>query len=699
MALMDTIRNSALWKGLAKSKDMGLALTIISVIVMMLVPMPPQVLDLAIALSLAISLILVIAAIYIPNIVKVSAFPSILLLITIFRLGLHVAAARQILLKGYAGKIIYSFGKYAAGGNYIVGAVVYIIITVVQYIVVVKGSERISEVAARFALDAMPGKQMSIEADMRGGALNAKQARDARTEVAMESQLYGSMDGALKFVKGDAMAGIVVALVNIVGGILIGVIMHGLPAGEAAKKYLLLTIGEGLTSQISALLISISSGIIISKVSSKTAANGLADDILSQFFYLSTPIIVSGVFLMLMGFLPGMPWYIFVPLGAALSFMGYRTSKKSVITAPTSGQAMKDIESSGHTLIEGSKQEMSHIVPVILEAGGTLSNIIANTSGKSNINFMENMIPKMRLAIYNDLGLSVPGVHVNVFNNRIEEDSFSILLREVPTSTFKILKGMVAVNESEATLSKYKVKCKTLANPLGLPTLWTEEANTGILDNLAIKYWRVPEFVVLALSFFYMKFPEEFLGIQETKAIISYAEQDYPDLVKEVIRLLSLQKITDVFRRLVSEGISIKDIRSILEAIVENAQSEKSPAIVCEYIRVHMKRYITYRIAKGQSSANVYLLDPSLEDEIRSSIRETSEGSYLAMNPEQSQEIISSAKAIMSNKEQTSQVIVTSMDIRRFVHKLLVSDFPKLFVASYQELLPNVNIQPIGRIK
>lgn len=700
MGAFDSIKKSKFGQILAKSQDFALAITIILVVIMMIIPIPTFILDAALALNLIISLLMVVSSVYIPNIVYVSSFPAILLLITILRLGLHVAASRQILSRGYAGKIIDTFGKYSAGGSYIIGGVIFIIITIVQFVVVVKGAERISEVSARFALDAMPGKQMSIEADMRAGTLNAKQAREKRSDVQKESQLYGSMDGALKFVKGDSIAGIIVAAVNILGGIAIGVLMHGLGVQDAAKKYLLLTIGEGLVFQVSALLVSVASGLIITKVSSEDGKEkkGLANDIIEQFFLFSTPLIISGVFLIFIGLVPGMPWYIFIPFGVILLYLGYKQSKKSTVTKETTGQAFKDIQETGHALIEGPSKGYSPIVPVILEAGELLSNIITNkVKQANNLDFMEQMIPKMRAALYNDTGIVFPGIHFNVFNASLPKNEFAILLNEIPNINIKLLENHIIVNETNETLDMYKIQYTKENNPLGLPSCWVNESSKSTLDNLSIKYWSIPEFVLLTLTLFYTKNSASFIGIQESKGLISFAEQEYPDLVKEVTRLLPLQKVSEIFKRLAAEEVSIKDARSIFEALIENAQSEKNPAILTEYIRAYMNKYITYKASRGKSSVPAYLIDPGTEDIIRSSIKETSDGSYLALNPEHGQQIIASAKKIISMSS-SPQVIVTSMDIRRFVYKMLFTDFPKIMVISYQELLPNINIQPLGHI-
>ncbi|MCK5788076.1 MAG: type III secretion system export apparatus subunit SctV [Chlamydiia bacterium] len=694
------IKNNRVFQSIASGKDLVLAIGLIGILIMMISPIPTFVLDIAITLNLTFSLIFIIASVYIPNIVKIASFPSALLLVTTYRLALHVAASRQILTKGYAGRVIATFGKYAAGGNYVVGGVVFLVITILQFVVIVKGAERISEVTARFALDAMPGKQMAIEADMRAGTLNAKQARERRSDVQKESQLFGSMDGALKFVKGDAIAGLIVAFVNILGGIIIGMIIQGLPLVEAIKKYLLLTIGEGLVSQVAALLVAVASGIMITKVTStdpNAKTLGLAGELVSQLFALPTPLLISGVFLALIGFVPGMPWYIFVPVGILIFYSGVRGIKATSKEKPALGMAFKDVVATGHAYLEGEAQPMMKTIPVIIETGKELSNIILGKAG-SGINFMEIMIPKMRLALYNDVGVSFPGIHINVNNNLIKVDEYIIMLNEVPEFHGKIFHGHILVNETKETLDQHHIEHVTYKNSLGMPYCWAPESYKTTLNNLSIKTWSIPESVILAISLFYIKNSESFMGIQETKAVLAFTEQDFPDLVKECSRLIPIQKIAEILKRLIAETISIKDMRAILESIVEHAQSEKNPSILVEYIRENMCKYITYRATMGQNILNVYIIDPGTEDLIRSSIKETSDGSYLALNPEYSANIINSAKKVIKNPHKTNPTVITTMDIRRFVYKILSSIIPNILVVSYQELEHDIETKPLGTI-
>lgn len=696
------LEKNKLLKSFISGKDLALSIGILLVVVMLVSPIPAYGLDAAIILNLCFSIVFIIGSIYIPSIVKISSFPSALLLITAYRLALHVAASRLILTKGYAGRIIATFGKKASGGNIIVGAVIFLVITILQFIVIVKGAERISEVSARFALDAMPAKQMAIEVDMKSGALNAKKAKEKRNEVQQESQLFGAMDGALKFVKGDAIAGLIVALVNIIGGILIGMFMMNLSATDAAKKYMLLTIGEGLVFQVSALLVSVAAGIMITKVTSSSDSDtsenkGLAGTLAKQIFELPVPLIITGMSLFAVGFMPGMPWYILMPFGLSLIYLGRKSSSKKFSSSISkSGTAFKDAKSTGHAFIEGEANSMSKVSPVILEAGSILSNIIVDKAG-SGINFMEEMIPKMRIALYTDTGVSFPGIHLNVNNKVIDDNEYTILLNEVPAFTGKIFQGKVLVNETKTELNKYKIPFQENKNSLGIPTCWVAEKYLPALNKMSIKTWNIAESVTLAVSMFYMKYADSFVGIQESKAILAFAESDYPDLVKEVSRLLPLQKISSIFKMLVLEGISIRDIRSILEAIVENAQSEKTPSILVEYIREYMSRLVTYNASKGKSTISVYILDPRIEDMLRSNVKETAGGSYLSLSPEYSEQIISSAKKVIKESK-NAPVVITTMDIRRFVYKLLSSNFPNVFVVSYQEIDREIETKPIGTI-
>lgn len=685
-----------------RSSDVILALFVVTIIVMIIIPVSHFILDGFIAINFAISLGLLMVGLYISKAVHLSIFPSVLLLTTLFRLGVEIAATRQILLYADAGQVIGAFGSLVVGGNFVVGAVIFLIITIVQFIVVTKGAERVAEVAARFTLDAMPGKQMSIDADMRSGIIDSNQARELRLALTKESQLYGAMDGAMKFVKGDVIAGIVIAIINIIGGIVVGTLFHNMSALESLKTFTLLSIGSGLVSQIPSLLISLTAGIVTTRVSSEKQDGNLGKDISEQLFAYPKGLILSSLFLFALGWLPGFPTLIFITLafliGGGAVFHIYRARKKRGGTGLFASTGLAN-ETDDHSMVEGTTDEYSLTVPVILEVSKSLSQLIRTdkTSGK----FIEEMIPRMRHALYLDLGIRFPGVHMRLDSPTLSEDEYAILLNEVPIIRGKIIKDSVLTNESKETLKRYNLTYTESKNIIGNASLWVNKQYTEILKKAGIKFWKPIEVIMLHLSYFFKTHAADFIGIQEMRAILEFVEKSYPDLAKEVTRLVPLQKLTEIFKRLVQEEISIKDLRAILEGLSEWAQTERDTVLLTEYVRSSLKRYISYKYSQGQSVLPAYLLDPEIEDMVRSSIKQTSAGSFLALDPDTSQLVIQAFKSVIVPIPSGSQpaVLITNMDVRRFVRKLIESDFPDMPVVSYQEIIPEIRIQPLGRVQ
>ncbi len=686
-----------------QSSDIVLALFIIILIMMIIIPVSPGVIDNLIALNLTISICLLMVALYIPRAVQLSIFPSLLLITTLFRLGIEISATRQILLHANAGHIIFAFGQFVVGGNFVVGAIIFLIITIVQFIVVTKGAERVAEVAARFTLDAMPGKQMSIDADMRSGVIDATQARELRLALTKESQLYGAMDGAMKFVKGDVIAGIVIAVINIIGGLIIGISMHHMTALQSAKTYTLLSIGGGLVAQIPSLLISMTAGIVTTRVSSDKKDSHLGKEISSQMLNQPKAIMLAAGVIFLMSFIKGFPSLIFTCFGLALGGIGfavwYNAKRAAAKTAAGLTSSKVDTDVEGHSVIRGGVDEYALTLPIILEVGKNLS--LAIRKEKQGQTLIEEMIPKMRLALYQDLGVRFPGVHVRTDAPSLEADEYSIYLNEVPITRGKIFDNSLLTTENADTLRRYNIPFSTTKNAIGQPSVWVENKYQEILQKAKIKFWKPLDVIILHLSYFYRQHASDFIGIQEVRGILEFIEKSYPDLVKEVTRLVPLQKLTEIFKRLVQEQISIKDLRTILEALSEWAQTEKDTVLLTEYVRSSLKRYVSYKYSQGQSVLSVYLLDPEIEDMVRGAIKQTSAGSYLALDPDSVQLILHALRSTVVQTPVGGQppVMLTAIDVRRFVRKLIEGEFPDMAVVSFQEIVPEIRIQPLGRIQ
>ncbi|MBM3193736.1 MAG: EscV/YscV/HrcV family type III secretion system export apparatus protein [Chlamydiae bacterium] len=686
-----------------QSSDIVLAMFVIIIIMMIVVPVPPSIIDGFIAINLTVSLSLLMVALYISKAVHLSVFPSILLITTLFRLGIEISATKRILLYANAGEIIYAFGNVVVAGSFVVGGVVFLIITIVQFIVVTKGAERVAEVAARFTLDAMPGKQMSIDADMRSGIIDANQARQLRLALQKESQLYGAMDGAMKFVKGDVIAGIVIAVINIVGGLVIGMMMHGMSAMQAAKTYTLLSIGSGLVSQVPSLLISLTAGIVTTRVSSDKEDANLGRDISLQILAQPKAILIASGITFLLALVKSFPTALFLTISATLAGLGingiFKQRKQAAAVAAGGKSAVIETGADGSAVIRGGGDDYALTLPVILEVGSYLADLIKKD--REGGKFIEDKIPKMRFALYQDLGVRFPGVHVRTDAPQLDADDYCIYLNEVPLTRGRIIRDHVLTNETEENLRRYNIPSTQTKNIMSQASFWVDKKYKNILDKSNIKYWEPLDVVILHLSYFYRQYASEFIGIQEVRGILEFIEKSFPDLVKEVTRLVPLQRLTEIFKRLIQEQVSIKDLRTILESLSEWAQTEKDTVLLTEYIRSSLKRFISYKYSKGQTVLPVYLLDPEIEDIVRGAIKQTSAGSYLGLDPDSVQLIL---QAIRNTVKPTppgglSPLVITAMDVRRFVRKLIEGEFPDYGVISYQEVVPEIRIQPLGRIQ
>lgn len=687
---------------IGRSSDVLLAIGIVGIVVMIIIPIHPALLNFLIVINLTTAICLLMVALYIPSATHLSIFPSLLLITTLFRLGVNISSTRLILLKANAGQIIEAFGEFVVGGNFVVGGVIFLIITLVQFIVITKGAERVAEVAARFTLDGMPGKQMAIDADLRAGMIDQNQARQLRAAIQKESQLYGAMDGAMKFVKGDAIAGIVIILVNIVGGLIIGIVMHKMSAAQAAHTYTILSIGDGLVTQIPALLIGMTAGMVTTRVTQEGPDSNLGKEISAQILRQPKALLIAAGVVLLLGFVPGFPKIPFVSIAlliGSVSYALYYTSKKEKERKSGLSGSVIETDIAGHKVVQGGGDEYALTLPVVLELGPSLTKLVQKQ--KAGGGLIETMIPRMRQALYHDLGVRFPGVHVRTDSPNLGEGEYNILLNEVPMIRGKVLEGQLLTNETEENLSHYNLPYTSYNNSLGLPSLWVNRQYRPLLDKAGIKYWSPLEVVILHLSYFFRQYAGEFTGIQEIRAMLEFVEKSFPDLVKEVTRLIPLQKLTEIFKRLVQEQVSIRDLRTILECLSEWAQSEKDTILLTEYIRSALKRYISYKYSQGQSTLSVYLLDPEIEDMVRGAIKQTSAGSYLALDPDSVQLILQALRNTVVPTPPGGQppVMLTAIDVRRFVRKLIEMEYPDMAVLSFQEVVPEIRIQPLGRIQ
>lgn len=676
--------------------DLFLAALIVAVISLMILPLPTVVVDTLLASNLGLAVTLLMMSMYIKNILSFSTFPSMLLFTTLLRLSLNITTTRLILLYADAGEVINTFGNFVVAGNLVVGGVIFLIITIVQFLVIAKGSERVAEVAARFTLDAMPGKQMSIDADMRAGVIEIDQARERRAELAKESQLYGAMDGAMKFVKGDAIAGIIITAVNIIGGLIVGVTLNGMTLNDALQTYSILTIGDGLVSQIPALLISITAGIIVTRVTSEDSP-ALGGDIGRQLLAQPKALMMGGGLLLLFALVPGFPKIQFLVLGGFVTFVGFaiRQATKSE-EDDDEEHPFPAIAAAGQKPTKPSsddEDDFSMTVPLIMD-------VAASIEKRLNPRMLNEELIRIRKALYHDLGVPFPGIHLR-YNKGLPDETYRILLQEIPVAEGRLKEGYVLARERLENVQLLGVDIVEEEQFLpDIPTIWVPEDEQDELKEGGVPILDASHILTHHLSFVLKRYAGEFLGLQETKVLLDNMDQRYGELVKEVLRVMPIQKISEVLQRLVQEDISVRNLRQILQALIDWGQKEKDTVLLAEYVRSSLKRYISYKYSGGQNVLAVYLLEQNAEETIRKAIRQTAGGSFLALDPDTTARFVQTIKDKVGDLSQAMEIpsLLTSMDVRRYVKRLLELELPMMPVLSYQELVEDITLQPLAKI-
>ncbi|MDO5626160.1 MAG: flagellar biosynthesis protein FlhA [Pseudomonadota bacterium] len=638
---------------LTRYTDIALVAGIVAIVALMIVPLPMWAIDLLVAVNIATGLMLLLLAIYVANPLEFSVFPSVLLITTLFRLSLSIATTRMILLHGEAGHIIDTFGNMVAGGNLVVGLVVFLIITVVQFIVIAKGSERVAEVAARFSLDAMPGKQMSIDSDLRSGLIDKDEARRRRRVLENESKLNGSLDGAMKFVKGDAIAGIIIIIINLLGGLAVGVLQQGMPMAEAGVKYSILTIGDGMVSQIPALLGAMSAGLLVTRTTDDEHDKHLGDAIGRQLTGKPRVLLVASGLCMLFAMVPGFPTVIFILMGLGLFVGGAMLTpsmrKRWERFATPKVAAVRRRAAQAPTLMSTDAAPARPTVPLLLEVpAGRLS---AEASADL-LHGLEGVLDHFQL----HLGLRLPRIDVHAVHVEGDDDSDAAAMA---ATHWRLLAHEVPVAEGP-------LAGEHPADALAASVRETLRRNTAL-----------------------------FLGTQEANHLLTRASIDLPDVVKETLRALPLARVAEILRRLVEEEVAIRNLRDILETLSDAAQREKDIFALTELVRIGLKRQLCYRHAP-QGRLHALLLDPALEETLRGAVRVNGGAQQLALDPAQMQQLMQLfAEAV---RQHQPAAIVTAVDIRRHVRKLIEPDCFDTPVLSYHELLPTLHLEVLARV-
>lgn len=661
----------------------------IMVVVMLIIPLPTYVVDFLIGLNIIMALLIFIGSFYITRILEFSTFPSILLISTIFRLAISISTSRLVLAEADAGEIIASFGNFVIADNLVVGFVIFFIVTIVQFIVITKGSERIAEVAARFSLDAMPGKQMSIDADLKAGVIDENEVKRRRGDLEAESQLYGALDGAMKFIKGDAIAGIIIIFVNLIGGISVGTLQHGMDVSQALTVYTQLTIGDALVAQIPALLISISGGLIVTRVNNSKNIN-LGANIIQDMFSNKFTLVLTAILSIAMGMLPGFPLIVFFLLSAVLMFCFIKNilSERHTDKKTESEASERDISDNTGQPVMIDGEYIPETIPLIITAW----------KGNESYYIESNFVSLIKRNFFIEYGVRLPDIVMN-YEDGAEHFKLKVAINEIQVASYDFLPGMRKVTLRGDELQMVDNSVISVPDVQG-NTYWLPEERSERAHSLGYHTRSAIDEFYACLSTLLARNISEFFGIQESKVLLDDLESKYPDLLKECYRNNTVQRITEVFHRLLQERISIRNMRLILEALVQWSPKEKDPIMLVEHVRGLLSRYISNRFAvNGRIRALVITSD--VESMVRSGIRQTSSGTFINLSPHETESVLNGVSGCITDAGINARdiIVVVPSDIRRFIKKIIESHFPEMDVLSFADISNGVDIDVVGTLE
>jgi len=676
-------------RGLRKNSDIYVALALIGVLSLMIIPLPAFVLDIFLAANMTIALAILLICLYTVQPLDFSVFPSVLLVTTLFRLSLNIASTRLILLHGSegtdaAGAVIKAFGQFVVGGNYIVGAVLFLILVVINFVVITKGAGRVAEVAARFTLDAMPGKQMAIDADLSAGLLTDKEAKLRRLKISREADFYGSMDGASKFVRGDAIAGIIIVLINIFGGLIIGVWQQGMPFMVALSNYTLLTIGEGLVAQIPALIISTAAGILVTRSADE---NSFGQELTGQFLNYPKAFFVTSGVMFLFALIPGLPHFAFLLLAGVTFLVGKMAREKAVV--------VEDGAITDKTPGEESIDQASNIRPLDvleLEVGyGLVPLVDAAQSGE-----LLERIRSIRRQTAQKMGFVVPPIHIHD-NLQLKPYEYNLLVRGARVGGSE-LTGQYLAMDSGSVTAKFEGNI-TREPVFGLPAVWIRSDDRDRAQSFGYTVVDSTTVVATHVSEIVKRYSHELIGRQELQQLLDNVAVTAPKVVDELIpNLLNLGTVLRVVKSLLKEGVSIRDMRTILESLADYASLTKDPDVLTEFVRQGLGRFIVDQYKLEDDILLLVTIDREVEDMIAEAIQPSDQGSFLAIEPAVAQRIIASIRSLAErfSSSGAQPVLLASPSIRRHVRKLIERFVPHMAVLSHNEIPQNIKIQSLG---
>ena len=674
-----------------KKADFGVAIYLLAAVIFFIIPIPSILLDVMLAINISLAMIILFNALFAKEVLDMSFFPTLLLFTTIFRISLNVSSTRLILSTGNPGVVVETFGGFVGGGNLVIGAIVFIVLILIQFIVINKGSERVSEVTARFTLDAMPGKQMAIDADLNTGAITEKEARERRTKIQQESNFFGSMDGATKYVKGDATAGLIITFINLIGGTIMGVMNGGLSAMEALQKYGILTIGDGLVSQVPSLLISLATGILVTKASSEADFGSM---LVKQLFGIPKVLYIVGATITFLGIATPLNPVLFCALGIAFLVAG-RKIQKDVKVEEIEEETNADETAAEEIRRPENVVSLLQVDPIELEFGyGIIPLADVNQGGD-----LLDRVVMIRRQIALELGTVVPIIRLRD-NIQLNPNQYIIKIKGIQVTEGEILfDHYMAMNpgyvEEEIT------GIPTFEPSFHLPAIWITEGQRERAESLGYTVVDPPSIIATHLTEVIRSHIAELLTRQDVSNLISNIKENNPALVDELTpKLLSIGEIQKVLQNLLQEGISIRDLLTIFENLADHAVTTRDTDVLTEYVRQGLKRAISSKYFPANETTSVVTLDPKVEQEIMGSVKQTEQGAYLTLDPEKTKNIMESLKQEVAKLENIGKnpIVITSPIVRMYFKKLTEDYFKDLIVVSYNEVESNVELQSVGMV-
>lgn len=676
---------------MTRSSSVLLAICVVGILLVMMVPLPTVVLDILLSLSLILAILILLMSMYVLKPLDFSSFPSVLLVVTLLRLSLNVASTRLILLHGNegtdaAGQVIKAFGTFVVGGNYVVGMIVFSVLVLINFIVITKGATRIAEVAARFTLDAMPGKQMSIDADLNTGLISDAEARKRRRDIENEANFYGAMDGASKFVRGDAVAGIIIVLVNIFGGLIIGILQQGMPIADAARTYLLLTVGDGLVTQVPALIVSTAAGMLVTRT---TASSELGEEIKKQVFTQPKAIALSAVMLFTFALIPGMPKLSFISVAAVMALLAYKLLRSTA-------KEEKPEKTPPAPVPDTSAGLLIPLDPLGLEVGYGLISLVDSSQGGELL----HRIKALRKQLANDMGFIMPAVHIRD-NLQLKPNEYSFLIKGIDVARGEIVPEHHLAIVPDSSIVKIS-GIQTREPAFGLPAVWIPDHEVENVQARGLVVVDAATMVTTHITEIVKSNVEELLGRQEVQAILDTLTATHPNILEELVpKIVPLGILQKVLQRLLKERVPIRDLLMIIETLADYAPITKNIDILTGYVRQALSRTITRQYQDRDNTIHVIMVSPDIEDIINRSVQHTEHESFVSPDPGLVRKFIESAHKQMDRFTSNGNppIVLCSANTRIHLRKILERFFPNIIVLSHNEITPNVNITSLGMVE